>query len=81
MNNTRRKQINELAETIRNESNLITPLSLVQLNDFIAELGGTLEYSELNEDTDAIITKINNFTGRSSTEFDTSQSSTNNLFI
>ncbi len=60
MNNTRRKQINELAETIRKESNLITPLSLEQLNNFITELGGTLEYSELNEDTDAIITKSNN---------------------
>jgi Zn-dependent peptidase ImmA (M78 family) len=58
--NNRRKQINELAETIRVEAGLITPLTLEQLQNFVYELGGTLEYSELDEDTDAIIVRNNN---------------------
>ena len=60
MTNNRRKQINELAETIRAEAGLITPLTLEQLQNFVYELGGTLEYSELDEDTDAIIVRNNN---------------------
>lgn len=60
MTNTRRRQINELAETIRNEAGLSTPLTLEQLQNFVYELGGTLEYSQLDEDTDAIIVRNNN---------------------
>lgn len=62
MTNNRRRQINELAETIRRESNLNTPLNLEQLRNFIEELGGQLEFDELNDDIDGIIRKnVNNF--------------------
>ncbi len=62
MTNNRRRQINELAETIRRESNLNTPLNLEQLRNFIEELGGHLEFDELNDDIDGIIRKnVNNF--------------------
>jgi len=60
MTRARRNQINELVEAIREEANLSTPLSLEDLNQFVEELGGTVNYDELDDDTDGFIIRDEN---------------------
>ena len=60
MTRSRRDKINELAETIREEANLSTPLSIEDLEEFVQELGGDVQYDELDDDTDGIIQRDRN---------------------
>jgi len=60
MTKVRRNQINELAEAIREEANLSTPLSLENLENFVHELGGDIRYDILDDDTDGLIQRNNN---------------------
>ena len=60
MTRARRDKINELAETIREEANLSTPLSIEDLENFVRELGGDVIYDELDYDTDGIIQRDQN---------------------
>ncbi len=62
MTTIRRRQINELAEIIRKEANLKTPLTFKDLVSFVEELEGKVETAILDIDIDGIIKRnVNSF--------------------